>query len=317
MDVKSAFRYGTIEDEEVGYYGTLEETTVLSTTEEGLQAIFATINGHEKLITEDSLRRHLKLYDAKGISSLSNEEIFEHLAHMGSKKTAWDQFSSNIATTLICLATSRKFNFSKFIFEAMVKNLDSPHNFLLYPRQGERQRLFFIDDEEITKDSSKQGRKISQIDEDPTVSLVQDEGIYWIPQEEKVHKKPNDETGVLVQEETPTEINDITCSNEEEFVDPKILHTKFPIVDWESQNLGNMHVYMIIRADGNTSYHKIFKSMLKSFDRHDLEVLHRLVMERFQDNTLEGYNLILWGDLKILVDPEQVDDIWKNQNSEQ
>ncbi|GJU66916.1 putative ribonuclease H-like domain-containing protein [Tanacetum coccineum] len=134
-----------------------------STTEEGLQAISATIDGHEKLITKDSLRRHLKLYDAEGISSLSNEEIFEHLAHMGitnmksplllkghfspqwkffihtvlhclsSKKTAWDQFSSNIATALICLATSRKFNFSKFIFKAMVKNLDSPHKFLLYP----------------------------------------------------------------------------------------------------------------------------------------------------------------------------------------
>ncbi|GKC23771.1 hypothetical protein Tco_1025921 [Tanacetum coccineum] len=110
------------------------------TTEERLQAISATIDGHEKLITEDSLRRHLKLDDAEGISSLSNEEIFEHLAHMGyvtnfesltffkghfspqwkffihtilhclsSKKTVWDQFSSNIATTLICLATSRRF----------------------------------------------------------------------------------------------------------------------------------------------------------------------------------------------------------------
>ncbi|GJT38115.1 putative ribonuclease H-like domain-containing protein [Tanacetum coccineum] len=121
--------------------------------------------GFTLLITEDSLRKHLKLEDTEGISLLSNEEIFEHLAHMGyvtnseslaffkghfspqwkffihtilhcmgSKKTAWDQFSSNIATTLICLATSRRFNFSKFIFEAMVKNLDIPHKFLLYPR---------------------------------------------------------------------------------------------------------------------------------------------------------------------------------------
>ncbi|GKC15784.1 hypothetical protein Tco_1012566 [Tanacetum coccineum] len=47
----------------------------------------------------------------------------------------------------------------------------------------------------------------------------------------------------------------------------------------------------------------------------DLEIMHtKLVMERFQDNTPEGYNLMLWGDLKILVDPEQDDDIWKNQN---
>ncbi|GJS62481.1 ribonuclease H-like domain-containing protein [Tanacetum coccineum] len=86
------------------------------------------------LITEASLRRHLKLEDAEGISSLSNEEIFEQLAHMGSKKTTWDQFSSNIAIAIICLATSRRFNFSKFIFEGMVKNLDSPYKFLLYPR---------------------------------------------------------------------------------------------------------------------------------------------------------------------------------------
>ncbi|GKA48847.1 hypothetical protein Tco_0741805 [Tanacetum coccineum] len=33
----------------------------------------------------------------------------------------------------------------------------------------------------------------------------------------------------------------------------------------------------------------------------DPEILHtKLVMERFQDNTPEGYNLMLWGDLKIL-----------------
>ncbi|GKA91974.1 hypothetical protein Tco_0813899 [Tanacetum coccineum] len=97
--------------------------------------------------------------------------------------------------------------------------------------------------------------------------------------------------------------------DEEAIVDPEVLHTKYPIVDNESQSLGNMHVYKIIRVDGNTSYHKTFESMLKSFDRQDLEVLHRFVMERFQDNTPEGYNLMLWGDLKILVDPEQDDDI--------
>ncbi|GJZ49854.1 hypothetical protein Tco_0604044 [Tanacetum coccineum] len=67
-------------------------------------------------------------------------------------------------------------------------------------------KIVLSDDEEIAEDSSKQGRKISQIDEDPTVSLIQDEGISWIPQEEEVHEKPSDETEVLVQEETPTEI---------------------------------------------------------------------------------------------------------------
>ncbi|GJU30110.1 hypothetical protein Tco_1173699 [Tanacetum coccineum] len=86
-------------------------------------------------------------------------------------------------------------------------------------------------------------------------------------------------------------------SEEEETVDPKIVSAKYPIVDWESHNLGSVdmeepHVYKIIRANGNTSYHKSLSSMLRKFNRQDLVDLHRLVMKRFKDTTLEGYNLV-------------------------
>ncbi|GJS42058.1 putative ribonuclease H-like domain-containing protein [Tanacetum coccineum] len=70
-------------------------------------------------VSEASTRSHLKLEDFDGISNLPTTEIFEQLALMGSKKTAWEQFSSNIATAIICLATNRKFNFSKMIFDGM------------------------------------------------------------------------------------------------------------------------------------------------------------------------------------------------------
>ncbi|GKD33376.1 hypothetical protein Tco_1248885 [Tanacetum coccineum] len=66
-------------------------------------------------------------------------------------------------------------------------------------------------------------------------------------------------------------------------------------------------------ADGNTSYHKTFSSMLRKFDRQDIMDLHRLVMKRFKDNTLEGYNLLLWGDLKVMFKPNTKDEIWSNQ----
>ncbi|GKA89983.1 hypothetical protein Tco_0811795 [Tanacetum coccineum] len=56
----------------------------------------------------------------------------------------------------------------------------------------------------------------------------------------------------------------------------------------------------IIRADENTSYHKSLSSMLRIFDRQDLVDLHRLLMKRFEDTTPEGYNLLLWGDLKVI-----------------
>ncbi|GKB62843.1 hypothetical protein Tco_0919029, partial [Tanacetum coccineum] len=81
------------------------------------------------------------LDDQDGITSVPNSEIFEQLALMGyhtesdnPKKTAWEQFSSNIATAVICLATNRKYNFSRMIFEHMVSNISSPHKFLMYPR---------------------------------------------------------------------------------------------------------------------------------------------------------------------------------------
>ncbi|GJX36673.1 hypothetical protein Tco_0248230 [Tanacetum coccineum] len=50
------------------------------------------------------------------------------------KTTGWNEFSSNIASAIICLATNQKFNFSKLIFESMVKNLDNVGKFLMYPR---------------------------------------------------------------------------------------------------------------------------------------------------------------------------------------
>ncbi|GJS24474.1 putative ribonuclease H-like domain-containing protein [Tanacetum coccineum] len=131
----------------------------------GQVQLIATIDGHVKTITEASLRRHLKLEENGGETSPTNSEIFKQLALMGyvtdsdkltfqkgnfsphwrfliytilhglsPKKTSWEQFNSNVASAIICLATNRTYNFSKMIFDAMVKNVESPHKFLMYPR---------------------------------------------------------------------------------------------------------------------------------------------------------------------------------------
>ncbi|GJV26592.1 hypothetical protein Tco_1379287 [Tanacetum coccineum] len=102
------------------------QTAILSTNEDGVRGITATIDRKVKVfVSVASIRRYLKLEDSDSISSLPIAEIFEQLALMGPKKTAWEQLSSNIATAVICLATNHTFNFSNFIFEAMIKNLDS------------------------------------------------------------------------------------------------------------------------------------------------------------------------------------------------
>nr|GEU78880.1 reverse transcriptase domain-containing protein [Tanacetum cinerariifolium] len=54
-----------------------------STLEDRKMKITATIDERIKTITEASIRRHLKLEDSDGITTLPNAEIFKHLALMG------------------------------------------------------------------------------------------------------------------------------------------------------------------------------------------------------------------------------------------
>ena len=50
------------------------------------------------------------------------------------KRTGWNEFSSTIATAVVCLATSQRFSFSKMILNGMIFNLDTKNsNFLMYP----------------------------------------------------------------------------------------------------------------------------------------------------------------------------------------
>ncbi|GKD00066.1 hypothetical protein Tco_1170340 [Tanacetum coccineum] len=93
------------------------------------------------------------------------------------------------------------------------------------------------------------------------------------------------------------------------------LATKYPIVDWKTHVLTeNFMYYQIIRADGGSKNYKIFSEMLDDFDRQDVMDLHRLVEERYTTSRPEGYDLMLWGDLKILFQPDEEDEVWRHQH---
>ncbi|GKE35685.1 hypothetical protein Tco_1455007 [Tanacetum coccineum] len=103
----------------VGFLSKLAES-------EGFEQILqALVDGKKIIITESIVRRDLQLEDAEGIDCLPNATIFEQLTLMGAKTTVWNEFSSTMAYAIICLATNQKFNFSKYIFESMVKNLEN------------------------------------------------------------------------------------------------------------------------------------------------------------------------------------------------
>nr|GEU38370.1 hypothetical protein [Tanacetum cinerariifolium] len=118
-------------------------------------------------IKESSIRRILRLEDADGTSCLTNAEIFKGLARMGyekpsdkltfykafffpkwkflihtilqclsAKTTSWNEFSSTIASAIICLATNQKFNFSRYVLLSLVKNIEVGVPFFMFPRLG-------------------------------------------------------------------------------------------------------------------------------------------------------------------------------------
>nr|GEU57314.1 ribonuclease H-like domain-containing protein [Tanacetum cinerariifolium] len=72
--------------------------------------------------------------NAKGASCLTNNEIFEGLARMCAKTTSWNEFSSTMASAIICLATNQKFNFSRYILLGLVKNIEVGVPFFMFPR---------------------------------------------------------------------------------------------------------------------------------------------------------------------------------------
>ncbi|GKB88534.1 putative ribonuclease H-like domain-containing protein, partial [Tanacetum coccineum] len=126
--------------------------------------ITAKLAGKPVSISEASIRSVLLFDDANGIDSLPNHAIFDDIQLMGyerdltvltfnkalffpqwrflfhtmnhclsSKSTSWDQILTNIATAVICLTSNQKYNFSKLIFDGMLRDLDAKKKIVMYP----------------------------------------------------------------------------------------------------------------------------------------------------------------------------------------
>ncbi|GKC49626.1 hypothetical protein Tco_1072371 [Tanacetum coccineum] len=350
----SHIKYALIENPKI-YISLIQQfwgTTIARTTNDGEVEITDSIDGQIKTITELSIIRHLKLEDSNCITSLPNTKIFEQLALMG-----------------------------------------------------------HVSDSDL-EDPSKQGMRIGEIDQNPSISLVQDEGTSWIQEDVEIQgkttKQLQEEFDRATQEQEVVveadQAHDIDWSNPAMLRYHALQNRSFSIAEvrknmcmylknqggykqshfkgmsykdirpifereWSKimlfcfipkdsniekevmKRLGfdfqqksskkrsredsdednakkqkleddaekeelrdkNMMYYQIIKADGSSKNYKIFSEMLDDFDRQDVLDLHRLVQERYDTTSPEGYDLLLWGDMKILFEPNEEDEIWKNQ----
>nr|GFC03115.1 hypothetical protein [Tanacetum cinerariifolium] len=125
----------------------------------------ALVDKKKIVIFEAVIREILQLNDAEAVVCLPNEEIFTGLAQMGyekpsnkltfykaffssqwkflihtilqslsAKRTSWNEFNTAMASAVICLSKGQRFNFSKYIFDSLVRNMDSSSKFYMYPQ---------------------------------------------------------------------------------------------------------------------------------------------------------------------------------------
>nr|GEX47600.1 hypothetical protein [Tanacetum cinerariifolium] len=69
---------------------------------------------------------------------------------------------------------------------------------------------------------------------------------------------------------------------------------KVPVVDYEIINLNNKPYYKIIQVDGTHQIYISFLTLLKNFDREDLEALWSLVKQRWTGSNLEKSKNYTW-----------------------
>ncbi|GJT70897.1 retrovirus-related pol polyprotein from transposon TNT 1-94, partial [Tanacetum coccineum] len=287
-------------------------TATASTNAHGQMELTASIDGQDKIITEASLRRHLKLEDNEGVNSLPNSEIFEQLALMGyvtdSNKLTFQKGEPHARTYVAHFLTNKVFSNMKRVTKAysgvevplfstmlnapitspsritsspslssepspqhtpisapstsqpensqptsdaeepapmphestlhsvhslgsdegslslnelttynaaltkLIKTVKKLEQIVKSSKAQKRAKIVLSEDEDVAEDSSKEGRKISDIDEDPNISLAQDEGITWfqedtdMQEDAQAQQKQSDYTEVFLEEGEPTEL---------------------------------------------------------------------------------------------------------------
>nr|GEW61893.1 hypothetical protein [Tanacetum cinerariifolium] len=294
------------------------------------------INDKKLVVTEAIIRRDLHLDDVDGVECLPNVEIFEELARIGYEKpppklTFYKAFFfaqwNSMASVVICLATGKKFNYSKYLFDNMVRNVESPSKFSMYPRFIQVLLDHQVDDMTthttrykslaLTQKVFANMRRVrkgfsgvetplfysmlvqsqQQADADKEKRVVDETLLQERIKKLRAAEVSRFESTQEIPSDDPKEITKKDVQNMLEIVPvPKFkveaLQVKYPIIDWE--------IYT--------------EDMLKGFDKEVLVSLWNLVKERFSSTEpIEDKERALWVELKRLFEPYANDVLWKLQ----
>nr|GEZ11317.1 hypothetical protein [Tanacetum cinerariifolium] len=191
--------------------------------------------------------------------------------------------------------------------------------------------------------STSQGRMIAEMDQDSDVVLEDDEEVAYKAKElitEVVTAASKTITAasinitvaeaqvlVVTLTFTPARVatapsrrrKRVIVPNEDDdvYTEATPLARMVPIVDYQNIEMTNKPYYKIIRADDTHQLYVSFLTLLRNFDREDLEALWCLVKERFcttkPKNFFDDFLLMTFG--AIFEKPDIDAQVWKNQRS--
>ncbi|GJV66093.1 hypothetical protein Tco_1476921 [Tanacetum coccineum] len=176
----SHIKYALIENPTI-YVSLIEQfwkTAYASTLKNGDMEMTATIDGKVKVVSEASIRRHLKLEDSDGISTFPTTKIFKQLALMG-HETKVPRPTSPTQTHVADEAASTGVDDRHGGAATTVSRLEAGHGSdkvaVLENDLKQTKKTYGDAFTKLIKkeeDSFNQERKIAKIDEDPDISLV-------------------------------------------------------------------------------------------------------------------------------------------------
>ncbi|GJU20706.1 hypothetical protein Tco_1154048 [Tanacetum coccineum] len=116
------------------------------------------------------------------------------------------------------------------------------------------------------------------------------------------------------QEEAEMKRHIEIVKDDEVAIDAIPLATKPPvIVEYQIDKDGRMGYFKLIRADGSSKRYSSMIKMLQGIDREDLETLWKLVKAKHENTRPEeDYERVLWGDLKVMFEPDIKSEVWRN-----
>nr|GEW83508.1 hypothetical protein [Tanacetum cinerariifolium] len=116
-------------------------------------------------------------------------------------------------------------------------------------------------------------------------------------------------------EELKKHLQIVPNNDDDIYTEATPLALKVPVVDYEIYIENNKPYYKIIRADGTHQLFLSFLSLLRNFDREDLEVLWQIVKERFASSKPKSFlDEFLLTTLKVMFEKPNVEVLfWKNQ----